>query len=77
MAQNTIIISSESSSSDDLLETSLVESSGSGRIQIPTKTVMSYNKSSTFLPHRHQMTRWKHRRMNRLIRVQGKNQQIT
>ena len=31
MAQNTIIILSESLSSDDLLETSSVESSGSGR----------------------------------------------
>ena len=40
MAQNTIIISSESSSSDDSLETSYIESSGSGRRQITTKSVM-------------------------------------
>ena len=39
MAHNTIIISSESSSSDDLLETSSVESYGSERRQIPTKLV--------------------------------------
>ena len=51
MAQ-TIIISSESSLSDDLLETSSIESSGSGRRQIPTKPVMSSNKSSTF-PAKH------------------------
>ena len=49
MAQNTIIISSESSSSDDLLETLSDESSSSRRRQIPTKSVMSSNKSSTFL----------------------------
>ena len=44
MAQNTIIILSESSSSDDSLEASSVESSGSGIRQIPTKLVMSSNK---------------------------------
>ena len=49
MAHNTIIISSESSSSYDSLETSYVESSGSGRKQIQTKSVISSNKSSTFL----------------------------
>ena len=48
MAQNTIIISSESSSSDDSLETSSDDSYDSGRRQIPTKPVISYNKSSTF-----------------------------
>ena len=48
----TIIISSESSTSDDLLETSSVKSSSSGRRKIPTKPVMSYNKSSTF-PAKH------------------------
>ena len=40
MAQNTIVVLSESSSSDDLLETSYDDSSGSGRRQIPTKPVM-------------------------------------
>ena len=49
MAQNTIIISSESLSSDDLLETSPDDSSDSGRRQIPNRPVMSSNKSSTFL----------------------------
>ena len=49
MAQNTITISSESSSSDDLLETSPDDSSDSGRRQIPNRPVMSSNKSSTFL----------------------------
>ena len=39
-------------SSDDSLETSSDESSGSGRRQIPTKPVISYNKSSTF-PAKH------------------------
>ena len=48
MAQNTIIISSESSSSDESLETLSDESSGSGGSQIPTKPVISSNKSSTF-----------------------------
>ena len=52
MAHNTIIISSEFSFSDDSLETSSVESSGSGRRKIPTKPVMSSNKSSTF-PAKH------------------------
>ena len=52
MAHNNIIISSESSYSDDLLETSSDESSGSGRRQIPTKPVMSSNKSSKF-PAKH------------------------
>ena len=28
-------------------------------------------------PLRHQMTRWKHRRMTHMIQVQGKNQTIT
>ena len=77
MEHNTIIILSESSSSDDSLETSSVESSSSGRRQIPTKPVMSSNKSSTFRPHRRQMTRWKHRQMTHLIHVQDKNQQST
>ena len=49
MAQNTIIISSESSSSDDSLETLNDESSGSGRRKIPYKPVTSSNKASTFL----------------------------
>ena len=48
MSKNTIIISSESLSSDDSLETLSVESSGSGRRQITTKPVRSSNKSSTF-----------------------------
>ena len=52
MSQNTIIIFSESSSSDDSLETSSVESSGSLRSKIPTKLVMLSNKSSTF-PSKH------------------------
>ena len=77
MAQNNIIISSESSSSDYLLETLSVESYGSGRWQITTEPVMSSNKSSTFSPHRHQMIRRKHRRTTHLIHVQGKKQQIT
>ena len=47
MTQNTIIISSESSYSDDSLEKLPVESYGSGRRQIPTKPVMSHNKSPT------------------------------
>ena len=51
MAHN-IIISSESLYSYDLSETPSVESSGSGRRKIPTKTVISYNKSSTF-PAKH------------------------
>ena len=48
MAQNNVIISSESLSLDDSLETSSDESSGSGRRQVPTKPVISSNKSSTF-----------------------------
>ena len=51
MAQNYIYISSDSSSSstsDDLLETSLDDSSNSGTRQKPTKPVSSSNKSSTF-----------------------------
>ena len=48
MAQKSIIISSESPSSYDSLETLSVESSGSERSQIPTKPVISSNKSSTF-----------------------------
>ena len=48
MAQNTIIISSESSSSDYLLETSYDESSVSGGRQIPSKLVTSSNEASTF-----------------------------
>ena len=77
MAQNTIKISSKSLYSDDLMETSSVESSGSGRRQITTKPVMSSNKSSTFRPHRRHMTRRKHRWMTHLIHVQDKNQKIT
>ena len=57
MAQNTIVIYYESSSSHDSLERLSVESYGSVRKKIPTKPVMSSNKSSTFLPHCHQMTR--------------------
>ena len=52
MAQNTIIILYESLSSDDSLEKSSDESSDSGRSQIPTKPVISSNKSSTF-PDKH------------------------
>ena len=52
MAQNTIIILSESSSSDDLLETLSDDSSDSRRSKIPTKPVTSSNKSSTF-PAKH------------------------
>ena len=47
-AHNNIIIPSGSSSSDNSLETLSDESSGLGRRQIPTKPVMSSNKSSTF-----------------------------
>ena len=77
MAQNNIIILSESSSSDESLERSSIVSYCSVRRQIPTKPLMSYNKQSTFYPHHCQMTRQKHRRMTRLIPVQGKNQQST
>ena len=49
MAQNIILISSESSSSDDSLEKYSDDSSDSGTRKIPTKPVMSYNKSSTFM----------------------------
>ena len=77
MAQNTIIISSEYSSSDGSLETSFVESSGSGRRQIATKPVMSSNKPSTFLTHRHQMTSQKNLWTTHLIHVQGNNQRST
>ena len=52
MAQNTIIISSESSSLDDSLETSSYDSYNSGRSQVSTKPVMSSNKSSKF-PAKH------------------------
>ena len=52
MAQNTIIISYEYSYSDKLFETSSDDSSDSGRRKIPTKPVMSSNKSSTF-PAKH------------------------
>ena len=52
MAQNNIIIFSEYLSSDESLEISSDESFGSGRRQIPTKPVMSSNKSSTF-PAKH------------------------
>ena len=48
MAQNTIIISSESLSSDDLLKISSDDSSDSGRRKIPTKPFMSSNISSPF-----------------------------
>ena len=73
MSHNTIIILSESSSLYESLETSSVESSGSGRRQILTKPVMSSNESSTFRPHCNQMTRQKHCRMAHLIHVQEKN----
>ena len=52
MAQNSIIISSESLSSDDLLETSSDDSSDSGTRQKLTNSVTSSNKSSTF-PDKH------------------------
>ena len=52
MAQNTIIILSESLYSDDSLETPSDESSGSGRSKILTKPMVSSNKSSTF-PDKH------------------------
>ena len=52
MAHNTIMILYEPSSSDDLLETSSDESSGSERRKIPTKPVMLSNKPSTF-PAKH------------------------
>ena len=77
MADNTIIISSESSSSDKSLEILYVESYGLGRIQIPTKPVMSSNKSFTFPPHCHQMTCQKHFQITHLIHAQRKNQQST
>ena len=48
IAHNTIIFLYKSVSSYDLLETSYDESSGSGRRQIPTKPVISSNKSFTF-----------------------------
>ena len=47
MAQNTIVISSDSSSSDYLLEIYSDESSDSVTRKIPTKPVTSSNKSST------------------------------
>ena len=52
MAHNTIIISSESSSSDCLLETLSDDSSDSRRRKIPTKPVMTSNKTSKF-PAKH------------------------
>ena len=75
MAQNTVKILSEYLSSDESLKTLFVESSSAGRMQIPTKPVMSSNKSFTFCPHSLQMTRRKHRWMTHIINVQGKNQQ--
>ena len=48
MAQNTIVIYSDSSFPDDYLETLSDESSDSGTSQIPTKPMTSSNKSSTF-----------------------------
>ena len=48
MAQYTIIISSEFLSPYDSLETLYDELSVSGKRQIPTKPVISSNKSSTF-----------------------------
>ena len=47
MEKNTIIFSSESMSSDDSFKTLYIESSGSGRRQIPSKPVTSSNKEST------------------------------
>ena len=70
-AQNTIIILSESLSSNESLEILSLESFGSERRQIPTKPIMSSNKSSTFRPHRRQINRQKHRQMTHLIYVQG------
>ena len=52
MAQNTVIIYSKSTSSDDSLETLYDESSDSGRREIPCKPVTSYNKASAF-PAKH------------------------
>ena len=52
MAQNTIVISSDSLSSDDSLETLSNVSSDSGTRQIPTKPVTQSNKTSTF-PAKH------------------------
>ena len=77
MAQNNIIFTYESSSSDDLLEKSYVQSSGLGRRQTQTKPVTSYDKLFTFCPHCHQMTCQKHFGMTHLIHVQGKKQQST
>ena len=48
MAQNTIIISSDSSSSEESLETLSDDSSYSGRKQIPTKPVTLSNIAFTF-----------------------------
>ena len=72
-----LYFSSEYLPSDDSLGTLSVESSVSGISQIPTKPVMSSNKSSTFRPRCHQITCQKHRRMTHLIYVQGKIQQST
>ena len=52
MAHNTIIYFSESSSSDDSMETSSGDSYDSGKSQILTKPVILSNKSSTF-PAKH------------------------
>ena len=52
MAQNTIIIPSESSSSDDSLETLSDDSYDSGGRQISAKLVTSSNKAYTF-PAKH------------------------
>ena len=52
MPHNTIIIFSESFSSDDSLETSYNESYGSEIRKIPSKPVTSSNKESTF-PDKH------------------------
>ena len=49
MSQNTIIISSDSYSSYESLETLSDDSYDSGRRKIPAKPVTSSNKSSTFL----------------------------
>ena len=52
MSHNTIVIFSDYSSSDDSLETSCDDSSDSGTRKVPTKPVISSNKSSIF-PAKH------------------------
>ena len=75
MEQNTNIISSESSSSDDLLEASYNESSGSGRSQISFRPVTSYNKTSTF-PAKHKSYIEKHPWKNLIRDPSHRNEEI-